>query len=283
MNAMKRVKEGDLNVQIPIKRKDELSTMSVNFNQVVNSLKSAKQELERRHQTDMYRAEQLASVGEIAAGLAHEVKNPLAGIKSALEVVVSETNEESPHKDILKQIIEETDRIAAIINNLLDYARPRPAKPEWCDVQMLVSDLNHIFSPQCQKHRVAFQVNSPEQPGSIYVDSQELRQVLINILRNALEAVDGSGAIRMDVRAAEKEIGFSIFDNGMGMDRATQEKIFQPFFTTKTAGTGLGLAIVSRLVKDMGGTLHLNSKPGEGTRFDVVLPREASVETVDCR
>jgi signal transduction histidine kinase len=281
MKAMVRVKEGDLSVQIPVTRKDELATMAENFNEVVRSLRTAKLELEKRHHADMYRAEQLASVGEIAAGLAHEVKNPLAGIKSALEVVVSETNEGSQHKEILKQIIEEIHRIALIINNLLDYARPRPSKPEWCDIQMIAGDIQHIFGLQCQKQSVSFEMQVEDNPGSIFVDTQELRQILMNILRNGLEAVNGSGAIRMHVAADDKRVLFSISDNGIGMDRVTQERIFQPFFTTKPSGTGLGLAIVSRLVKDTGGSLHLTSKPGAGTTFEVILPREASLETAD--
>jgi hypothetical protein len=272
--ALQKIKDGDLSATVPVKRDDELGVIAGNINEMAASLRQARKELEEQHRQRMTRAEQLATVGEIAAGLAHEVKNPLAGISSALEVVVAETDESWPHREVLGQIIEEAHRIAGTINRLLDYTRPKRSEPEWWDLSLIAGDIQNFFAPQCQKHRVAFDVNLNEPSGRMHVDAGELRQVLMNILLNALDAVGPGGWIRLQVEEDRTHVVFSISDNGPGMDEATRERIFQPFFTTKPAGTGLGLAIAMRTAKDMGGTLTVDTRPGAGTTFTIVLPRE---------
>ena len=230
LKGMNQVKAGDLSVRVPMNHKDEIGLLASGFNDVVNSLQMANAELERRHHTDMARAEQLATVGEIAAGLAHEVKNPVAGISSALQVMVSEM-EESTNREILVQAIEETQRITSTINSLLDYARPKMPKPELVDVQEFVTDVQTIFSPQCQQHRVLFQaqVDGNGNDRNIYVDVQSLKQIVINLLRNSLEALGSGGVIEFLATPEESGVRFRIRDNGPGMDHLTKAKIFQPF------------------------------------------------------
>jgi len=276
MDGMRKVKEGDLSARIALDRPDEMGQMARNFNEVVSSLRIAREELEQRHQEDMTRAEQLATVGEIASGLAHEVKNPLAGISSALEVVLSDPEPLPMHRDVLIQIQGEIHRISSIFSQLLDYARPRRGHPDWVDLNIVVADLKAIFTPQCLKKRAAFQVEGDAAwTGRIFLDPDALKQVLFNLLQNALQAVRPGGTIRLDVKnAGEDRIEFRVSDDGEGMDEATRARIFQPFFTTKSGGTGLGLAIVARLAREMGGEIAVESEPGRGSVFSVTLPRE---------
>jgi signal transduction histidine kinase len=275
LKGMNRVKAGDLSVRVPMNHKDEIGMLASGFNDVVHSLEAANAELERRHHSDMARAEQLATVGEIAAGLAHEVKNPVAGISSALQVMVSEM-EESQNREVLVQAIDETHRITSTINSLLDYARPKVPKPEWVGVREFVTDVQTIFAPQCQQRRVKFQavVDANMNGKNIYVDVQTLKQVVINLLRNSLEAVTSDGFIEFIAMPEKSGVRFQIRDNGPGMDALTKAKIFQPFYTTKPTGTGLGLSIVKRLVEDMNGTISVESRLGAGATFDIQLPKE---------
>lgn len=279
--AMTRVRKGDLSAQVPSGRKDELGVIAESFNRVVESLQQARSELERRHQADMNRAEQLATVGEIAAGLAHEVKNPIAGIESALEVVVSETDEKWQHREVLEQMIGETRRITAIINRLLDYARAREPRPDWYDVELIVGDIKSIFMPQALQRRVSFNISMDKNTGRMFVDANELKQVLINVLRNSLEVLDSGGRIDVAVNTTEDHVTFVLSDNGPGMDPLTRSRIFQPFYTTKPGGTGLGLSIVHRIVEGMGGAVEVESELSRGTTFTIVLPRESRCENTD--
>ena len=279
--ALGKIKEGDLSVRVPVKRSDELGLIAGNINEMTESLSRASRLLEEQHRERMVRAEQLATVGEIAAGLAHEVKNPLAGISSALEVLVAETDSSWQHREVLQQIIEETYRIAGTINRLLDYARPRRSVPDWWDLSLIAADIQSFFGPQCQKRKVKFETRIEEGSGRIFADAGELKQALMNILLNALDAVGSGGVIALEIKEAGSRVFFKVIDNGPGMDPSVRERIFQPFFTTKTNGTGLGLAIVLRSVKDMGGELSVDSKPGEGTTFMIELPRECYREAAD--
>jgi hypothetical protein len=281
MAAMQAVRRGDLDVRVPVRRKDELGEMAENFNRVVEALKKAREEVQARHEAGMARAEQLAVMGEIASGLAHEVKNPIAGISSALEVVLSERGEDDLHREVLVQIGAEVRRISDIITQLLDYARPRAPRPEWIEIEVLLADIRAIFSPQCQKRRVDFTLESPPGPGRIYADPGILRQVMFNVLQNALHAAGEGGRVTLAVEAGEDAVAFRVSDTGPGIPPEARARLFQPFYTTKPGGTGLGLAIVHRHVTGMGGTVEAESCPGRGTCFTIRLPRETHDEAPD--
>jgi hypothetical protein len=278
MDGMRRVKEGDLSVQVVLRRKDEMGRMAENFNEVVQSLREARRLLEERHQEGMTHAERLAAAGEIASGLAHEVKNPLAGISSALEVILSDPEPAPGHRDVLRQIHQEVRRVSGIINQLLDYVRPRQGRPDWVDLSLLISDLKSIFATQCRRKKVAFAVDSGEAAGRVFLDPDTLKQILLNMLQNALQAVKPGGQIALDIRPEPDRVRLVVRDDGEGMDETTRERIFHPFFTTKPGGTGLGLAIVARQIREMDGTIEVESAPGKGAAFTLTLPRKGTNE-----
>jgi signal transduction histidine kinase len=269
LQATQRVKGGDLNFRIP-PLKYEFGELASSFNEMADSLK------EQMHQ--MQRAEQMTTFGQMAAGLVHEIKNPLAGIKAAIELMAEEIALSAENKDILSKVISEIRRIEALMKSLLDFARP--PKPHFMQV-----NLNHILegtldflikqpsSSQKKKEPIAIIQDLDPQLPEIVADPQQLRQTFINLLLNAHEAISHEGTITVKTsHNSSSAIEISISDTGKGISKDVFEKIFQPFFTTKTKGTGLGLAISKQLIEQHGGTISAENNPDGGATFRIKIP-----------
>lgn len=274
IDGMEKVKRGNLDFLIEVKRKDELGILISYFNELVLSLKKAKMELEEVHKKEMERAEQLALVGEIASGLAHEVKNPLAGISSALEVLSHDLKEDSEEIRIINQIHEEVKRILNIINQLLDYAKPKPPKPMEFNIEDFLKDLNTIFSLTLKKKNANYITNIYGDNFTLFLDPNILKQILLNVLQNSFQAISNNGNIILNIYLGEEIVKFEVIDDGCGIDEDKIKKIFQPFFTTKVGGTGLGLAIVKRKIEEMNGKISIFSELNKGTKVIIELPRK---------
>jgi two-component system NtrC family sensor kinase len=229
--------------------------------------------LERR----MARAEQLALIGEMAAGLAHEVKNPLASMKGALEIILEDLPEENPHRLVLRHVLDEIQRINRIIMDLLDYARPRPPTHVQTDVNRLVEHVISAARVQLANNHIALEFQPAAELPTLLIDPDELQKVVLNLLLNAIQAVreDGRIFIRTYYDPQERAIKLSVTDNGEGIPPENLDKIFRPFFTTKKRGTGLGLATCQRIVTGYGGTITVTSEVGKGSTFTVTLPVQA--------
>lgn len=274
MIGMENVKKGNLNTFIETKRMDEIGNLINNFNHLIFDLKKSKEELEKVHLKKMERAEQLALVGEIASGIAHEIKNPLAGINSALEVLLSDIKDGSLNEKILMQIKEETSRIIEILKQLLDYAKPKPPSPLEFDLGLLIEDIKTIFSPLLSSKEATLKINFFGKNKIIYSDNNVIKQILLNILKNSKEAISLNGEIILNVHLKEEKVLFEIIDNGSGMDENVKNKIFEPFFSTKIGGTGLGLSIVKRKLENLGGNISIESEKMKGTRVIIEIPRK---------
>jgi PAS domain S-box-containing protein len=220
------------------------------------------------------RAEQLALIGELAAGLAHEVKNPLAGIKGAIEIVLEGLANDDPHRQVLKHVLEETMRVNRIISDLLEYARPHAPSHTRINLNELVEHVMATARLQLASNSVKLEFEpSPDLP-PIMVDPDEMQKVILNLILNAIQAVKDHGRI-MTTTAFEprdSSIKLSVTDNGEGIPPESLDKIFRPFFTTKKKGTGLGLATCKRIITAYGGTISVQSEPGKGSTFTVTLP-----------
>jgi two-component system sensor histidine kinase AtoS len=239
----------------------------------------------------LQRAEQLVVVGEMAAGLAHEIKNPLAGIKLSMEVLSSELDLAKKDGELTQQIIAEINRIETLLKNLLNYATPPTPQFAPIDVNQIIESALEIakFSlkspargakPQ-QPKEIEFVKELNDLP-LVVADAEQLHQVVLNLLLNAGYAVDKRGTIRLATSAtAGDSIQIVVSDDGKGIAELDLEKIFQPFFTTKPNGTGLGLPICKRLIEQQSGTISAIRNPERGLTFTIHLPveqvREVSV------
>ena len=242
---------------------------------------------ERRRAEEMLkRAEHLKTTGEMATGLAHEIKNPLAGIKITMETLAAEAYLQQEDRSVLFKVIDEINRIDGLIKGLLNFARPpRPHFMETDVNSVLDGAAQLVLQNRTQKDGVTRTIDlvkefAPDLP-EIIADPLQLRQVFMNLLMNAVDAMPGSGSVvlRTSFDETANAVSASISDTGKGMDAAVLDKIFQPFFTTKAGGTGLGLAICKRLIEEQGGRIAIESSLGRGTTFTITLPGNRGKET----
>ncbi len=219
-------------------------------------------------------AEHLATLGELSAGLAHEIKNPLAGIKGAIEVILGSMPLKNRHREVLGDVIHEVNRIDKIVRDLLTYAKPKPALFSSIDLPSLAHRIVAIARATSKYDVLPIEVKQSTAIPEFTGDETQLEQVLLNLLLNAQNAMPSGGhievALSYDNAAAAVKIIVS--DNGPGIPDELKKKIFQPFFTTRTAGTGLGLATCLKNVQYHGGSIEVQSKPGHGADFIVTIP-----------
>ena len=219
-------------------------------------------------------AEHLATLGELSAGLAHEVKNPLAGIKGAIDVIRDTLPVADAHREILGDVLHEVNRIDQIVRDLLNYAKPR--LPSHTDINLveMAQRMVAMARQSAKDDRIAIRLDVHDAIPGFTGDQAQLEQVLLNLLLNARKASRAGGwiAVRLRCEGTEANIRLEVEDNGAGISEEIRKKIFQPFFTTRTDGTGLGLAICLKNVQYHGGTIDVESEVGKGTKFIVTLP-----------
>jgi two-component system, NtrC family, sensor histidine kinase HydH len=230
------------------------------------------------------RVEKLAAVGEMAAGLAHEVRNPLASLSGAIQMMRDELQCAPDQERLMRIILREADRLSALVSNFLLYARPPAGRPVAVDLERVLAETLELFRrTDTVQDRIALQLEAP--PGVwVEMDPGHLRQVLWNILVNAAEAIEGRGQIRVELSSAgNRQVRLQMVDTGQGMGPDTLRAIFDPFFSTKPSGTGLGLSIVQRILDACNCRLDVESEPGRGTTFTILLPRTDPPSTRTCR
>ena len=263
LTQMRRVEAGDLAARAASRRVDEVGELERGFNGMVTSLDSAKRELHESHEKQIQQANKLASVGELAAGLAHEIRNPLAGIAAAVEVLAEQRDD----REITAEIQRQVKRLNTTLSDLLDFARPREPEIAPCDLADLVRRMLALLRSDAQKHRIEIVETIPADLPAISADATQVQQAVLNLLLNATQAMPGGGALMVRAAAARGRVQLMIQDTGGGIPAAIREKIFAPFFTTKHRGTGLGLAITRTIMEKNGGTIRVDSEVGTGTMF----------------
>jgi signal transduction histidine kinase len=225
--------------------------------------------------------EKLATLGTLAAGIAHEIRNPLTSLKARLYTLEKHLQSVPAARKDTDVISAEITRLERIVQDVLSFARPADPKLETIAADTLLREVQGLMSPNLESHGVQLVVESnPEL--FIRADSGHLKQVLINLARNAVEAIDGEGMVTLRARAARAPLDgrqtdaviLEVTDDGRGIPPEIEKRLFDPFFTTKETGTGLGLPIAARIVEKHGGMLQYQTRPGHGTTFGVVLPRE---------
>ncbi len=276
MENMARVEQGDLSVRMKEKREDEMGRLIASFDSMVDKLDTAKRELEQYHFQQMERADRLASVGEMAAGIAHEIKNPLTGIAAAITIIKDDFEQDDPRTEIINEVLEQIKRLDKTVNDLLFFGKPAPPEPAYVNLNGLVEKTLAFASQHKSGRNIEKKLELEATLPPVFVDPKQIQQVFLNLILNALQAMQNSGMLTVRtalVESGEKKLArVSIADTGPGIPAQLLPKIFTPFFTTKAQGTGLGLAICHKLVTQHGGELNVSSEDGAGTEFTVDLP-----------
>lgn len=272
--------EGDRSVRVGFAgRNDEIGGLGSDFNQMVHYLQEDYERSERLHRAEMREAEHLATLGEVAAGLAHEIKNPLAGISGAIEIIAEEFSPENPTREVLGQIQAECDRIRRLVNDLLSYAKPKEPSPVLADLNATVESASEFGRQMLGQKELRVETRLDRRMPPILHDPQLIREVVVNLLLNSIHASKPGESIVLLTRYHEPSNAVEVVvrDHGRGIPKELLPRVFQPFFTTKgSEGTGLGLSLAKRIVEQHGGAISALSVPGEATEFTVRLPAQVS-------
>jgi signal transduction histidine kinase len=221
------------------------------------------------------RSEKLSTLGEMAAILAHEIRNPLGSIRGTAEILKDDYKPGDPKHEFIEIQIKETERLNRVVEDFLHMARPQPVDLRQCPVQEELETIVTLLSNNAREREIKLVLQPPTFPVIIKADGEKLRQAFLNIIINALQATPSGGSVIITTAVHPPsycEIQFR--DTGPGLDAATLERIFEPFFTTKPDGTGLGLAITRKIIESHSGTLQVESEPGHGTTVTVRLPMQ---------
>ncbi len=268
-----QVGRGNLNVAVAFAdRNDEIGDLGRNFNRMVEQLRNNREEIERLHRTQMSRAEHLSTLGELATGLAHEIRNPLAGIAGVVEIIARDLPPGSPARAVVKDVREEISQINRIITDLLETARPRLPQTRVGDLNTTIEHSVMLARQQAMSKSIAIEFTRNPALPEVEHDSDQIHQVLLNLLLNAIQAMPGSGAIKVEVEDVGGRVAVRVIDTGHGISAENLPNIFKPFFTTKGHGTGLGLSLAKRIVEEHHGTIDVSSTVGKGTTMTVYLP-----------
>jgi signal transduction histidine kinase len=242
---------------------------------------------QRVHDAEMVHAEHLATLGEIAAGVAHEIRNPLAGIAGAIEIITKDFPKDHPDREVLEDLRQEVRRIEKTLNELLVYARPKPPQFGQTDVKETIARTLQLARQQTGSRKVEFSIQvSPALP-QFLADGEQLHQVLLNLVLNSIQAIDREGRIAIEARRYDDDgpyasgmVEIAVSDTGPGIPPEHLDRIFRPFYTTKRGGTGLGLSLCRRIIAAHGGTLSAESEPNKGSRFVIRIPLREVAEEV---
>lgn len=247
---------------------------ALKYQHAAEQLAAANENL-KRAEAEVRRSERLAALGQLTAGLAHELRNPMSTMKTSAELLARTVGEENPiAREMAGYIKEEVDRTNSLITRFLDFARPQHLKMEKGDLAAMLDHAIEQFEREKSDAAASvtvFKNYSPDIPPLAF-DAELMERVIYNLVMNAAQASPPGGIVTVKTRRVEDQVEIAVIDRGTGIDPANRESIFNPFFTTKSAGVGLGLAIVSKIVDEHGGHITVESTPGEGSVFLVFLP-----------
>ena len=243
----------------------------------------------RRSQALLSRAEKLSFLGNLAARLAHELRNPLTAIGTFLQLLPQKYDDEGFRRDFHKIAMEETTRMNDLITELLDLVKPKESHFSYCDLHELIDKMIFLVSPQSKVKKIEIVRKFDQTLGQIWMDSEKIKQVLLNLFSNAIDFSSEGGTIEVITSknsntGKEDSLRLEVKDHGIGIPASSLDKVFDPYFTTKHksnmhSGTGLGLFIVHQHIQDHAGSIEVKSKTGEGTRFIITLPAGAAAST----
>lgn len=217
-------------------------------------------------------SEKMAAVGSVAARITHEIRNPLTTIGGFARKILRESEAGTRTQRNADIIVEEVVRLEKLLQGILDYSRPSSVRPASLELGAIVQNVLFTFSGRPETNAILVETRDRLQGARAYADPDHVRQILINLLKNAFEACGSQGRVRLNLERAGEQVALEVIDSGPGMEKEILQRLFEPFFTTKMSGTGLGLAITQALVQANAGRINVESSPGAGTLFRVLLP-----------
>ncbi|MGD0180619.1 MAG: ATP-binding protein [Terriglobales bacterium] len=278
---IQQVGEGNLNVAVSFaQRNDEIGDLGRNFNHMMQQLRESREEIERLHRTQMSRAEHFATLGELATGLAHEIRNPLAGIAGVIEIVGRDLPPTSPARAVVKDVRLEITRISRTLTDLLETARPRRPEVRRSNLNTTVEHAVMLARQQVLSRPIKIELQQAPDLPEVEHDSDQIHQVLLNLLLNAVQAMEKTGTVNVEIGSRDGYASVVVSDTGRGISPQNLPNIFRPFYTTKGDGTGLGLSLAHRIVEDHHGRVEVSSVVGKGSTFTVLLPFQMPVAQV---
>jgi signal transduction histidine kinase len=277
--VMGEVEGGNFNARVDVKSRDEMGKLGSSLNTMIEKLKLAKEEAEAYHRELVQRADRMATVGELASGIAHEIRNPLAGIHGAVQIIADGLPKEDSRRQILEEVQKQIHRLERLVKDLLNYVKPAPANYLPTDINGLVDKVLSFFLTQRGKQenlRVEKSFSSA-MPG-VLLDSNSMEQAFLNIILNAQKAMPKGGTLTVSTRLLDSQDGGKdkvqvVFeDTGEGIRKENLRKIFDPFYSTRSDGTGLGLSITKNIVEQHRGKIEVESQVNVGTKVIITIP-----------
>jgi signal transduction histidine kinase len=267
---MKRAGRGDLSVRSTERRGDEVGELSDAFNRMMDELESAR-EREKVQRAQLAHKEKMVAVGTLAAGVAHEVNNPLSGVQACLDNLRAHPDDVDMRERYFELIRDGLKRIERTVANLLNFSRQREIRPEPTSINHNLRHVAELVGYQLRRANVEVRYDLDRDKALVMADHFQMEQLFLNLVLNALEAMPEGGTLTLRTRVHDGQVIAEVSDTGSGIPEDIRDRIFDPFFTTREVGegTGLGLAVSDSIVAAHGGVLEMDSKVGEGTTFRV--------------
>ncbi len=269
----------DVDISLPTKT-DEIGFLYHHFSLLLDRVEASKKQLENA-QKQIYQAEKLASIGRLASGVAHQVNNPLNGIKSCLYAIQKNPNDAEKNKLYLELINEGINNIETVVKKLLGFARQQSTSESLININESIQKVIQLFDFRLKEKRINVKLELSDEIGFVKIDYHLFQEVIMNLLLNSYDAIEKDGTITITtLQEDESLISLIISDSGIGISEHDIKKIFDPFFTTKEVGTGtgLGLSVCLGIIESHGGKIAVHSKEGKGTTFEITLPRATENE-----
>ncbi len=276
VSASNKLAKGDLEQRVEYGTKDEIGELGRTFNYMADSIKKRDERLKEYAQQEIMKSERLAIIGQLAAGVAHEINNPLGGILIYSHLLLEDLEEKDPRRENLEKIVNQATRCKEIVKGLLDFARQTEPEIKVSDINKIVDEVLSLIENQAifQNIKITKKISQPLPP--VMLDKAQIQQVFMNIILNGAEAMDGQGELTIETSSDEKFVETKFTDTGCGISEENVGKLFEPFFSNKKTGhgTGLGLAISYGIIKKHNGEINVNSEVGKGSTFTIRLPAD---------
>ncbi len=282
IGALQLVEQGKEQRLVPLDephKNDEVGSVTNAFNHLVRKLNDAHDKLRLLHQAELQQADRLAAAGEMAAIIAHEIRNPMAGVLGALKVMSAEMRDDNPRKDIFKEMVSQLERMNDSLSDLLSYAKPALPVISDTDVNGMIERTLTLAASKADASGITTETHLDPGLPTIPADQRLLQQVLWNIVQNSLQAMTNAGTLTITTAYMRESggnhtgsVSIVIRDSGVGISASRLQTVFDPFYTTKVKGTGLGLAVSKQIVEQHHGTITIESEAGAGTAVTIVLP-----------